>query len=111
MLLTHDFPDPTAHSPRRQNTTTALQGLYALNGPLLLTRSAALSKRLHTDIPGESPDLNQQRIERVYQLLFARQPTSNEVAASLEFLGQATDAEWTQYAHVLLVSNEFLFVD
>ena len=110
MLLTHDFPDPTAHSPARQNTTTALQGLYALNGPLILNRAEALARRLAKDEPNDAD-----RIHLAYRLLFSREPSPRETEIGLAFLGEARDASgtaaWTQYAQVLLASNEFLYVD
>ena len=111
MLLTHDFPDPTAHSPQRITTTTTLQGLYALNGPLVLTRSAALARRLLA----AQLTSDQQRIALAYELLFARRPTDRETQLGIEFLGETGSADranvWSQYAHVLLASNEFLFVN
>lgn len=119
VLLSHDFPDPTSHSPMRQQTTTALQGLYALNGPLLSHQADALASRLISDC--ETDDA---RIDRAYHLLFSRPPTNRERLLGLEFLqdtgeppdgesaagAQAADA-WPKYAHVLLMSNEFAYVD
>lgn len=111
MLLTHDFPDPTAHSPKRVPTTTTLQGLYALNGPLILEQSAALAQRL-LKLPVNS---DEKRIEWAYQTLFARKPTSREIQLALEYVGTPSPAQqievWAQYAQVLLASNEFLYVD
>jgi len=110
MLLTHDFPDPTAHSPARQNTTTALQGLYALNGPLILNRAEALARLLTKDEPDDAA-----RIRLAYRQLFSREPSPPETEIGLAFLGEAKDgareAAWVQYAQVLLASNEFLYVD
>ena len=110
MLLMHDFPDPTAHSPQRQTTTTALQGLYALNGPLLLNRAAALVRRLASETKDDAD-----RIRLAYRLLYSRESTPREVEFGIQFLGDtsvgARDAAWVQYAHVLLASNELLFVD
>ena len=111
MLLMHDFPDPTAHSPKRIATTTTLQGLYALNGPMLLDNSAALSERLAREFPED----DSARVTRAYQLLFSREPTARESEIALEFFaeaaGDARATAWIQYSHVLLASNEFLFVD
>ncbi|QDT35000.1 Planctomycete cytochrome C [Thalassoglobus polymorphus] len=111
MLLMHDFPDPTTHNPQRLSTTTALQGLYVLNGPLLLGRSEKFAERLATEIP----DDDSKRIRRAYELLYARKPTPKEIEIGLTFLNQPDEVAraeaWTQYAHVLLASNEFLFVD
>ncbi|MEE3367716.1 MAG: DUF1553 domain-containing protein, partial [Planctomycetota bacterium] len=111
MLLTHDFPDPTAHSPQRIATTTTLQGLYALNGPLVLVRSDALARRLLA----AQLTSDQERIALAYKLLFARQPSDRETQLGMDFLGETSRAgranAWAQYAHVLLASNEFLFVN
>lgn len=106
MLRLHDFPDPTAHSPRRVATTTSLQALFVLNSPLLSTQSAALAKRLQRERPGDVTD----QIQRAYQLLFGREATAAEVSLGREFLSAGGTA-WPHYAQVLLGSNEFLFVD
>ena len=111
MLLTHDFPDPTAHSPKRIRTTTTLQGLYALNGPMMLTRSKALATRLLN----AELETDKERVLLAYQLLFARKPSERETKLALDFIGDTTGEArkntWIQYAHVLLASNEFLFVN
>ena len=117
MLLTHDFPDPTAHSPQRIVTTTTLQGLHALNGPLMLDRAAALSQRLLRDVPDGDGNAtsDESRIRLAYRLLFSREPSERERDIGLAFLGESSGdvhaTTWVQYAHVLLASNEFLFVD
>ncbi|MFT5524855.1 MAG: mono/diheme cytochrome c family protein [Pirellulaceae bacterium] len=111
MLQIHDFPDPTAHSPKRMHTTTALQGLYVLNGPLLAQQSEALTQRVQK----ESPNDTKSQITRAYWLTFSRSPTDRELDLGLKFLEAAEDsaqyAKWTQYSHALLGCNEFLFVD
>ncbi len=105
-LMVHDFPDPTQHSPMRTSTVTALQGLYALNGPLLLQHSKSLAERLEREAAGD----HQQRIRRAYQLLFSRQPTEHELQLGLSFV-QPSESRWQPYLHVLLAANEFAFVD
>ncbi|NND96797.1 MAG: DUF1553 domain-containing protein [Pirellulaceae bacterium] len=109
-FMVHDFPDPTQHSPMRSSTVTALQGLYALNGPLLADQAEKLVSRLDREVGKE----NSQRIDRAYRLLFSRPPTKHEKAWGLAFLQTAqheNESRWQQYAHVLLASNEFLFID
>lgn len=109
-LTMHDFPDPTQHSPMRSITTTALQGLYALNGPLLNQQAQTLSKRLLRE-----NDNDHQRIDDAYVLLYSRRPTNEERSAGLEYLGTPEDSQhgqhWQQYAQVLLAANELLYVD
>jgi Protein of unknown function (DUF1553) len=107
LLRLHDFPDPTAHSASRVPTTTPLQQLYTLNGPLLQQQSVALTKRLHAEAPGSTAD----RVRRAYSLLYGRPSSAREMELAVEFLTPATESAWQQYAQVLLGSNEFLFVD
>lgn len=109
-LQNHDFPDPTAHSPKREQTITALQGLHALNGPLFTSRSAALA-----DLLARSAEQDAQKLTLAYRLLFQRTPTTHEREIATAFLSnQANDNQanaWRQLCHALLASNEFLFID
>lgn len=107
LLRLHDFPNPQSHSATRIPTTTPLQQLFTLNGPLLLQQSAALAKRLETEVPagGEA------RVRRAYEILFNRVPTEKETRLGVAFVGNGANASWPRYVHVLLGSNEFLFID
>ena len=108
LLRLHDFPDPLTHTAARIPTTTPLQQLYALNGPLLRQEAAALARRLAADEPAGGAA----RVRRAYALLFNRPPTDREAALARAFVGDRPDTDaWIRYAHVLLGSNEFLFVD
>lgn len=111
-LMVHDFPDPTQHSPARSVTTTALQGLYALNGPLLLGHADRLLERLQREAGDASAA---QRIERVYRLLYGRGPTMGERELGVAYVsagdGEEAAERWQSYLHVLLAANEFMFVD
>ena len=110
-LQIHDFPDPTQHSPQRNSTVTALQGLYALNGPLLARQAVALVERLKL----EFPDDDGARIWRAYRLLYSRSPSERELHIGLEYVGEVESEErtarWQQYAQMLFAANEFVFVD
>lgn len=110
-LLMHDFPDPNQHSPQRSLTTTPLQGLFLLNSPLLAEQSQKLVQRLQHDCPANT----QEQIRRAYWLLLSRPPTEHEQSLAEAFLqdssGTVTLERWQQYAHVLLGTNEFLYVD
>jgi hypothetical protein len=110
-MLMHDFPDPNQHSPQRSVTTTALQGLFLLNGPLLAEQSHNLVSRLER----EYPNLTGDQIDRAYWLLLSRSPTEQERTLALSFLegsiGEEKSNRWLQYAQVLLATNEFLYID
>jgi hypothetical protein len=64
-------------------------------------------------VPSDSPNFETLRIERSYQLLFSRPPTADEIAVARQLLTEGTpaDAAWTDLAHTLLCSNEFVYVD
>jgi hypothetical protein len=51
----------------------------------------------------------------LYHLALGRNPTAEELALGLEFIRDAESKKdfgpWEQYAQVLLMSNEFMFVD
>ena len=113
LLRLHDFADPTGHSPKRDETITPLQQLFVMNSEFMRQRADELRNRLE----GENTDSIEDRINRAYQLLFGRSPSSKQMAAALDYLishstaaGVSNDA-WRNYFQVLLGSNEFLFID
>jgi hypothetical protein len=107
MLRLYDFPEPTAHSPKREPTTTPLQQLFVLNGPLVRKQSQSLARHLITEHQSRSD-----RVTAAYQHLFSRTATQPEQELAGDFL-QSADSEqaWSQYLQVLFGLNEFLFVD
>ncbi len=105
LLRLNDAPDATTHSAARTPTTTPLQQLYILNSPFMKRQAAALAARL-ARTPGDEA-----RIRHAYQLLYARPATDAEVRLGLAFLKESGAAGWTEYAQVLLGSNEFLHID
>jgi hypothetical protein len=81
-----------------------------LNSPFILQRSRALAARLTSD-PNES---DASRVGRAYRLLFGREPEKDEIDLALGFLKKLTTAQmsrWEQYAQMLLVCDEMLYVD
>ena len=106
MLGLFDFPNPNSTSPQRIGTNTALQGLFFLNSELVMRQSKELAARLEKEVSGD----NRARIRRAYRLLFGREPTTDEIRVGRKFL-RADPAEWPRFCQVLLVSNEFLYVN
>ena len=55
-----------------------------------------------------------QRVEQAYRFALGRQPTAEEVALGVQFVtgeNHSQESLWEQFAQVLLLSNEFVFVD
>ena len=98
-----DFPNPTAISETRFETSTPLQRLFFLNSAFLTRLSEALVDRL------DSGASDPARIRRIYHVLFGRDPNPEELRLGASFLRE-NDQGWPQYARVLLSSNEFLYV-
>lgn len=113
LLRLHDFPDPVSHSAAREGTITPLQQLFAINAPFLHQRSATLVARMEREAPAEVD----RRVTWLYPVLFGRAATADDVAVAVQFTKDATangippGEAWREYAHALLSSNEFLFVD
>ena len=112
MLRMHDFPEASSHSPRREPTTTPLQQLFVLNSPWMEQQSSALYERL------ERLSDDEQRLRECYRLLFAREPSEQEVTLAKQFVNAGTESSdadstsrWKDYLQALLGLNEFHFVD
>ena len=110
LLLQFDYPDANVHAEKRGATTTAIQKLFLINSPFMLERARRLTERLEREVGGDELA----RVVRVYGLLFNRPPDADETRLAREFLHRPVAGEltrWQQYAQLLLVSNEFSYVD
>ncbi len=107
MLRINDFPEASAHSPARQETSTPLQMLFALNSSFLQQQADALARRV-AEAGG-----TEERVRRAYALTYQRTPTEKEQKLAARFFaGREQDAKaWSEYAQALLASNEMLFLD
>jgi hypothetical protein len=97
-----DGPDPNASTPVRDITIVPTQALFFLNDPFLHASADKLAGRVAA--LGNDRD----KIDVVFQTLFARRPTEDQIEDGLQFLKENS---WPAYCRVLLSSNEFLFVD
>ena len=107
-----DFADTEATAADRPQTTVPQQALFALNAPFVqeqARQSAASAWNGATDDPT--------RLALLYRGVLSREPTSEERELALRYLKEAltTSTEkqtpWDRLAQVLLLTNEFLFVD
>jgi hypothetical protein len=100
MLALFDFPQPVSTSETRMRTNVPPQRLFLMNSPFVEDQAKALAGRVQGD---ESA-----KIREAYRLVYGRDPEERELELGKEFL---QEGDWTQYARVLLTSNEFLFVN
>ncbi len=110
---TFDFPSPDISAPMRPVTSVPQQALFLMNSPFLLGQARALANR--PDLPAD--DLNAW-IGRLYLDLLGRPAEPREVEVGRRFIEGRPKAEGAdspspreEYAQVLLLTNEFIFVD
>jgi mono/diheme cytochrome c family protein len=112
---TFDLASPEQHTPQRFQTTVPQQALFLMNNPFAVDRTKAVAKR---DEVAKATSA-EAKVKALYRLILSRNPTTEEAALAVAFV---TDAEkvkptvgqlgaWEQLAQVLLLSNEFSFVD
>jgi hypothetical protein len=113
LLRVFDIASPDQSSPGRSRTTVPQQALFLLNSPLAVEQAQALAGR--EEVAGNDV----QRVTALYALLFGRPPTDDELDIGLRFVHaveQDSSATvkilpWEQYAQLLLMSNEFVYID
>jgi hypothetical protein len=120
MFEVFDMPDTHESCPRRNATVTAPQALELLNNELVLDWSRSLAGRVWNDV-GLTPEA---QVDRAWRFVYSRPATPEERHEALEFLGrqsamlnarmpaeEARKAALTDLCHMLVNSNEFLYVN
>src|SRR5260221_10712337 len=102
-----DAANPDASVEQRSVSTVAPQSLFLLNHDFVLAQAKYLADRVIHDEPQDQDA----RIQRLYHLLFARPATLEEVQLARQFLKGKENSAWLDLAHVLLCSNEFVYLD
>lgn len=95
-----DFASPDLSVARRNVTTVPQQALFLMNSDFITQAARALADQTSGE-PAE-------RIASLYQRVLGRKPNENEMESGLQFVGEAS---WHEYAQVLLMTNEVMFVD
>jgi hypothetical protein len=120
---TFDFANPNTHTPERPQTVAPQQALFLMNSPFVMEQAAHLAARTANPSEGaaaENDSAKAARITLLFQFALGRDPTSEESAEAVAFINNeelpgASQApqlsRWEQLAQVLLMSNEFAFVD
>jgi hypothetical protein len=103
-----DFASPDQSAAGRPQTTTPQQALFGINSPFMQLQAQAVAERT------ACAESDEQRINRIYALTLQRMPDPEELADSLRFTQDTDDSStdpWSLLAHVLMLTNEFHFVD
>ena len=114
-----DFPSPDISSPHRAQTTVPQQSLFLLNSPFVIAQASAIIRRLPFSAQKNlQPNQTQSNLKRLFQNIYQRQPTSDEMNSLEDYLldrekdtNDGLDSRWREIAQTLLLSNEFQFMD
>jgi hypothetical protein len=79
-LALFDFPNPNITAEKRYVTNVPLQRLFFLNSDFVYLQARAMVKKL-ADLPNDEA-----RIRKLYQTLYYREATADEVRAGIEYL-------------------------
>jgi hypothetical protein len=122
LFRTFDFASPDTSSPQRYDTTVPQQALFLMNSPFVVEQARRLIG-LPDCAALKEP---RERIQYLYRRLYGRAADAEEVALGMRFLQNVPPppapeniakpdtpalTPWEKYAQVLLLANEFVFVD
>jgi Protein of unknown function (DUF1553)/Protein of unknown function (DUF1549)/Planctomycete cytochrome C len=112
-----DFASPDQSAERRPRTTVPQQALFVMNAPFVIEQAKALAAR--PDVAGASSA--EARVVALYRAVLARSPIAAEAQAASRFLGvgdltlvmpgSSSLSRIEELAQVLMMTNEFMFVD
>ncbi len=133
LMSTFDSANPNACTAKRPETTVPQQTLFALNSDFIQDRAARVAvENKALNLPN-----SEARATEMIRRILSREPTQLELERVNAFLRnaaeaanvahsagdaanpenrelnqeQVTESAWTQLAHALLASNEFIFLD
>ena len=113
LFRTFDFASPDTTSPQRYQTTVPQQALFLLNSPFILEQTRRLLNR--REVTGQTTTAA--KIQALHRLVYGWAADSEEVRLGERFLAAAESpgtnglTAWERYGQVLLLANEFVFVD
>jgi mono/diheme cytochrome c family protein len=104
MFETFDQPNLINSIDRRNRTTIAPQALILMNNQMVLFQAGKFAERVRTEA-GASPDA---QVKRAVLLALGRPADAIEVKRGAAFIGGSPEG-LTEFCHVLLNLNEFLY--
>lgn len=103
-LRAFDFASPDHSTPRRLETTVPQQAMFMMNSPFVMQLADAVAAK--------SKPAGDDRIAAIYRIVLSRNPSIAETVMARSYLGESPDEEaWSRFAHTLMQSNEFAFID
>ena len=115
-----DFANPDLTTAQRDATTVPQQALFFLNSLFVMEQACTMVNRA----PFQRLDDEKERVRTLYQRVYQRDPSAEELQRGLRFLQSTPASTGTgepirkqpltpqeRYVQILLMSNELMFVD
>jgi hypothetical protein len=111
-----DIASPDSSSPRRPRTTVPQQALFLMNSPFVVEQAQSLASQ--AEVANARND--EAKIAALYRLVLNRSPDLEELTVGRQFISSDSaiaQAEgiklsaWEQYAQLLLLTSEVMYVD
>jgi hypothetical protein len=109
-----DIASPDSSSPRRPRTTVPQQALFLMNSPFVIEQAQSLANCTEL-VEAKNPT---EQVQALYRLTLAREPDAVELPIAEQFLASAPAVSdgiklnpLVQLAQLLLLTNEFAYVD
>jgi hypothetical protein len=81
VMRTFDFANPDLSIPQRTETTVPQQALFGMNHPFVVQQAKALLDRANVKTADATT-----RVRRIYEHLYQRAPTADELSFALDFV-------------------------
>jgi hypothetical protein len=114
LLNLFDFGDATTVNGKRALTNVAPQALFMMNSEFVLERA----KNLASGVLKQTQLSDRQRVDELYLQVLDRRPAAEEADKAFTFMTRyqeqfhtSPEAAWQSFCHVLLTSNEFLYLE
>ena len=116
LLTLFDFGDAVSTGESRSRTNVAPQALFMLNSKFVADRASDFAKFLLADKNAD----DRRQIERAFWIVLTRKPAVEEINAALSYIDgmekrwvgeEARLNAWQSYCHILMSSNEFVYID
>jgi hypothetical protein len=104
-----DRADPSLIVAQRGQSVVAPQALFFLNDPFVTGTAKTLASRIVAAAPANT----EARIRHLYAIVLGRVPTKAELDLGTKLLAPVTGSPdpLERYCHLILCTNEFLYVD
>jgi hypothetical protein len=110
-MLTFDSPVPFSTMGRRNVSNVPAQSLILMNDPFVVSQAKLWATRMIANVP--DPKI---RVREMYKFAFSRLPNDQESELLMPYISSSSDSpdeelsQWTDLAHALINTKEFIFL-